>query len=102
MTAPSTPVGPMARQAARLCAAEGFRLYLDQAKRARHEIHTNALPDGTHQIEDAQDFLRKACRVTSSIELDGDEQAAHMLRRIIRDYRRWQVAGGYSRGRVGQ
>lgn len=92
------PPGPMARRAGQLCHLERFRLYLDHAKRARHGIHANALPDGTHQVEDAADFLRTACGVSSSAELDTDKRAAHMLRRIIADYRRWHSAGAARQG----
>lgn len=87
-------VGSMARQAGRLCKAKGFHRYLDQAKRTRHGIHHNALPDGSHQLEDATDFIHKACGVQANSEIDHDEKAAHMLRRIITDYRRWQSARG--------
>jgi len=48
------------------------------------------LPDGTHKEEDAVDFIRTACGVKSRAEIDHEPRAAHMLRRIITNYRRWQ------------
>ena len=89
-TTPKPAGGPLARKAAMLCQAEGFHRYLDQARRARHGIDTNVLPDGTHKEEDAVDFIRTACGVESRADIDHEPRAAHMLRRIITNYRRWQ------------
>ncbi len=89
-TASKPAGGPLARKAAMLCQAEGFHRYLDHARRTRHGIDTHVLPDGTHQEEDAADFIRTACEVKSRAEIDHHPGAAHMLRRIIVNYRRWQ------------
>ena len=87
---PKPAGGPLARKAAMLCQAEGFHRYLDHARRVRHGIDTYVLPDGTHQEEDAVDFIRIACGVESRADIDHQPEAAHMLRRIIVSYRRWQ------------
>ncbi|RKR02610.1 hypothetical protein C7446_2328 [Kushneria sinocarnis] len=82
--------GPLSRRAAVMCAHANFRLYLDQAKRYRYRIESHALPDGTHDENDAAEFIRTACGVTSRAELDHDREAAMMFERIVDDYRAWQ------------
>ena len=86
--------GPQARRAALLCQNARFRLYLDHRRRQVNGLAVSALPDGTHTAEDAADFIRHACGVTTRALLDADhhQEARAMLDRIVADYQRWERA----------
>ena len=82
--------GRQARRAAMLCNDARFRLYLDARRRHRNRMTREQLPDGTHSSDDAADFIRDACGVSSRAALDHDINAEYMFRRIVEDYNRWQ------------
>ncbi len=82
--------GQQARRAALLCQNARFRLYLDHRRRHAHGLSTAQLPDGTHTVEDAADFLRQACGVRSRAEIDHRDTARAMLDRVVADYQRWE------------
>lgn len=86
--------GQQARRAAMLCQNPRFRLYLDHRYRQARDLPEGALPDGTHNEQDAADFIRHACGVTSRALLDADHHqgARAMLGRIMVDYQRWERA----------
>ncbi|MFW6344739.1 MAG: hypothetical protein ACOC0M_00185 [Halomonas sp.] len=86
--------GRLAAQAGMLCGDPGFRLYLDQRRRWRDSLTQAQLPDGTHTAQDAADAIRQACGVKSRAELDHDEMAATMFRRIVSDFGRWKRRTG--------
>ncbi|CAM3308231.1 hypothetical protein [Halomonas lysinitropha] len=94
MTQSETKGGTLARQAAMLCELPVFGLYLDQRRRWRQGLSPAQLPDGTHTPEDAADALRQACGIQSRAELDHNEQAAAMYRRIVADHMRWKRRAG--------
>ena len=90
-----TPKGAtLARQAAMLCELPAFGLYLDQRRRWRQGLSPAQLPDGTHTPADAADALREACGIQSRAELDHDERAAAMYKRIAADFNRWKRRAG--------
>ncbi len=78
--------------AAMLCKRRSFALYLDSARRRKAALTEEQLPDGTHNAEDAADFIRAACGVRSRSEIDGNRNAQEMLTRITKDYSRWAAA----------
>ncbi|MDT0499690.1 MULTISPECIES: hypothetical protein [unclassified Halomonas] len=82
--------GQQARRAAMLCQNPRFRLYLDARRRQAHGLAWSALPDGTHSAQDAADFIRKSCGVTSRAGIDHCDRARGMLDRIVADYQRWE------------
>lgn len=83
--------GTVARQAAMLCQDRAFQLYLDRRRRAKFGIDASALPDGTHNEQDARDWLIAACQIKSRAELDSNP-AAHQTFRIIRNrFNRWRA-----------
>ncbi|RAH37550.1 hypothetical protein [Halomonas sp. SL1] len=86
-----TKGGPLARQAAMLCRDECFRLYLDRRRRHKFALTESQLPDGTHDEQDARDWLCAACGIHSRAELDHDRQAADTFQSIHRRYGRWRV-----------
>ena len=90
--------GRQARRAAMLCNDARFRLYLDARRRHRNGLTLDQLPDGTHSAEDAADFIRDACGVTSRAALDHNAQARQMFVRIVEDYNRWQRRQQQTRG----
>lgn len=79
-----------AQRAAMLGANPRFQLYLDARKRHRHGLTLEQLPDGTHNEEDAADFIRCCCSVESRADIDGDMDAEAWLRRIVADYQAWE------------
>ena len=79
--------GYLARNAALLCQDEQFRLYLDRRRAAKFNLE---IPDGTHTVEDARDFIMAACGINSRAELDHDQNAATVYRQIMHHFRRWQ------------
>jgi hypothetical protein len=83
--------GPIARQAAMLCQDPAFRLYLDRRRRFKHGIPEHLLPDGTHNEQDARDWLCAACRIQSRAELDHNAAAAETLRGVQQHFYRWRA-----------
>jgi hypothetical protein len=83
--------GPLARQAAMLCRDARFRLYLDRRRRHKFGLSEQDLPDGTHNEQDARDWLCAACGIQSRAALDHQEQAATMFRTIRQRYGRWRL-----------
>lgn len=85
-----TKGGRWATRAAMLCRESDFMIYLDHRKRYRLALTIEQLPDGTHTAQDAADALRQACGVASRAELDHNQAATAMFRRIAGDYARWK------------
>ena len=83
--------GPMARQAAMLCQDPAFRLYLDRRRRFKWNMPEHALPDGTHNEQDARDWLCAACRIHSRAELDHRQEAERTFRQIRNRFNRWRA-----------
>lgn len=83
--------GAVARQAAMLCQDATFRLYLDRRRRYKLELTEHQLPDGTHNEQDARDWLIAACQVQSRAELDHNQQAAQTFRVIRNRFNRWRA-----------
>ena len=77
--------GPMARQAAMLCQDPAFRLYLDRRRRYKWNMSERDLPDGTHNEQDARDWLCAACQIDSRFE------AERMFRKIRNRFNRWRA-----------
>lgn len=86
--------GKLARQAAMLCQDSGFRLYLDRRRRAKHNMTEFQLPDGTHNAEDARDWLCAACQIQSRAELDHNPTAAATFHRIQKRFFTWKQQQG--------
>lgn len=85
--------GKLARQAAMLCQDSAFQLYLDRRRRAKHNMTEFQLPDGTHNAEDARDWLCAACQIQSRAELDHNTTAAAMFHRIRQRFLNWKQQG---------
>jgi hypothetical protein len=83
--------GKLARQAAMLCQDAQFQLYLDRRRRAKHGMTESQLPDGTHNTDDARDWLCAACQIQSRVELDHDHRAASMFYAIRKRYQQWRL-----------
>ena len=83
--------GKLARQAAMLCQDRAFQLYLDRRRRAKHGMTEFQLPDGTHNTEDARDWLCVACQIQSRAELDHNYRAANMFHVIRKRYQQWRL-----------
>ena len=82
----------LAQQAGMLCNLPAFGLYLDaRARRDKGLTHEQL---GTHTAEDAADAMRRACGVESRADLDHNEQAAEMFRRIVADFGNWKRRAG--------
>ncbi|WP_110686987.1 hypothetical protein [Salinicola aestuarinus] len=79
-----------ARAAGILCRDASFRLYLDRRARAKFNAD---VPDGTHSDQDASEWIRRACDVTSRAELDTNPQAAATFRLIQNRFNRWKARG---------
>ncbi|MCE8023639.1 hypothetical protein [Billgrantia aerodenitrificans] len=82
--------GRLARQAAMLCQDPAFRLYLDRRRRHKHGLSESQLPDGTHNQDDARDWLCQACCIESRAELDHNPQAAETFEGIRQRYINWR------------
>ncbi|MBW5802026.1 hypothetical protein [Halomonas elongata] len=80
----------LAQQAGMLCNLPVFGLYLDARACRDKGLAPDQLPDGTHNPEDAADAIRRACGVESRADLDRDERAAAMYKRIVADFGRWK------------
>lgn len=88
--------GHLARNAALLCQDGQFRLYLDRRRAAKFNLE---IPDGTHTVEDARDFVIAACGISSRAELDHSQDAASVFQSIMHHYLRWHSR---QRRRAGQ
>ncbi|SDK77476.1 hypothetical protein SAMN05661010_00038 [Modicisalibacter muralis] len=86
-----TKGGPVARAAAMLCQDPAFRLYLDRRRRYKHAMREADLPDGTHNAQDARDWLCAACQVQSRAELDHNPAAAAAFRQIRNRFNSWRA-----------
>jgi len=84
----------LARQAAMLCQDRAFQLYLDRRRRAKHNMTEFQLPDGTHNTEDARDWLCAACQIQSRAELDHNPTAAARFRSIRQCFLKWKQRPG--------
>lgn len=80
--------GNLARRAAMLCQDTEFGLYLD--RRARHKFGAD-VPDGTHNQQDARDFIVQACGIQSRAELDHNRRAAYVFNQIYRRFLRYKA-----------
>lgn len=94
MAANSPKGGQLARQAAMLCQDAQFQLYLDRRRRAKHGMTESQLPDGTHNTDDARDWLCAACQIQSRVELDHHVTAAATFRRIRQRFQVWKQRPG--------
>lgn len=83
--------GRLARAAAMLCQDPVFRLYLDRRRRHKHGLSESQLPDGTHNEQDARDWLCQACGITSRAELDHNAYAAATFKGIRARFGRWRA-----------
>lgn len=83
--------GTVARQAAMLCQDRGFQLYLDRRRRAKFGLAVHDLPDGTHNADDARDWLCAACNIQSRAELDSNPAARQTFRMIRNRFNRWRA-----------
>lgn len=83
--------GTVARQAAMLCQDRAFQLYLDRRRRAKFGLTESDLPDGTHNQEDARDWLCAACNIQSRAELDSNPTARQSFRMIRNRFNRWRA-----------
>ena len=83
--------GAYARQAAMLCQDKAFQLYLDRRRRAKFGLADTELPDGTHNEQDARDWLCAACKITSRAELDSNPAACQTFRMIRNRFNRWRA-----------
>ncbi|WP_355661487.1 hypothetical protein [Halomonas salifodinae] len=54
------------------------------------------LPDGTHNEQDARDWLVAACQVASRAQLDHTPEAAATFRRIRNRFNAWRAKQGRS------
>lgn len=81
----------MARQAAILCQDSEFRLYLDSRQRHKFGLAPDQLPDGTHNAQDARDWLCQACGIESRAQLDHNAQASATLRMIRNRFNHWRA-----------
>lgn len=82
--------GNMARQAAMLCKDPAFHLYLDRRARHKFGIAESTLPDGTHNEQDARDWLVAACKINSRAELDSNQEAARTFRMVRNRVNQWR------------
>lgn len=83
--------GAYARQAAMLCQDKVFQLYLDRRRRVKFQIAERDLPDGTHNEQDARDWLCAACKISSRAKLDSSHQARQTFRMIRNRFNRWRA-----------
>lgn len=86
--------GNVARAAAMLCQDKAFQLYLDRRRRYKQAMSEAQLPDGTHNADDARDWLCAACGIESRAELDHNPTSAGMFRTIQQRFRLWKRRQG--------
>lgn len=87
----------LAQQAGILCNDPSFQLYLDRRRRAKFGMTPEALPDGTHNAEDARDWLVAACKIQSRRELDANVEASRTFRMIRNRFQRWRARANTGR-----
>lgn len=90
MCADQAKGGRWARAAAMLCQDKAFHLYLDRRRRHKQGLSEAQLPDGTHNTDDARDWLCAACKIQSRAELDHDPQALATFRTIRQRVGHWK------------
>lgn len=90
MCAEQAKGGRWARAAAMLCQDKAFQLYLDRRRRHKQGLSEAQLPDGTHNTDDARDWLCAACKIQSRAELDHNPQALATFRAIRQRFGRWK------------
>lgn len=83
--------GSKARQAAKLCQDSAFRIYLDRRRRYKFGLRVEDLPDGTHNEQDARDWICAACGIESRAELDHKPKAWQTFRAIRNRFNRWRA-----------
>lgn len=76
-----------------LCQDRAFQGYLDKRRRHKQGLTEAQLPDGTHNAEDARDWLCAACEIQSRAELDHNPTAAATFRRIRQRFLEWKQQG---------
>jgi len=88
---PTPPKGArLAQKAAMLCQDRAFQLYLDKRRRYKQGMSEAQLPDGTHNADDARDWLCAACGIESRAELDHSAKAAATFRTIQQRFGKWR------------
>lgn len=87
----------LAQQAGILCNDPAFHLYLDRRRRAKFGIAEQDLPDGTHNADDARDWLVAACKIQSRRELDTNVEANRTFRMIRNRFQRWRARANAGR-----
>ncbi|RQW71361.1 hypothetical protein EBB56_09375 [Halomonas sp. YLB-10] len=91
----------MARQAAMLCQDSAFRLYLDRRRRHKFGMTEGTLPDGTHNEQDARDWLCAACGIQSRAELDHSPEAERTFHQIRTRFNHWRTRNRVTNQRTG-
>jgi|TARA_B100000929_G_scaffold101392_1_gene80113 hypothetical protein len=74
-----------------LCQDKVFQLYLDRRRRAKFGLSERELPDGTHNEQDARDWLCAACKINSRAELDSNPAACQTFRVIRNRFNHWRA-----------
>lgn len=69
-----------------LCNDERFRLWLDRRRCAKFNMD---IPDGTHTVEDAREFILRVCEIQSRKELNTSPEAANRFGMVVNHYRKW-------------
>lgn len=84
---PDKPKGGFrAKDCAMLCQNSDFRLYLDRRRAAKFKLD---IPDGTHTDDDSRDFILAACAISSRAELDHNDEAATVYRKVKAHFQQW-------------
>lgn len=73
-----------------LCQDPSFRLYLDRRRRHKYRLTERDLPDGTHNEQDARDWICAACGIQSRAELDQNVAAGGVFQRITQRFQHWK------------
>ncbi|MCE8014100.1 hypothetical protein HOP57_21485 [Halomonas daqingensis] len=73
-----------------LCQDPWFALYLDRRRRYKYGLSERELPDGTHNTQDARDWLVAACGITSRAELDHFPIARQRFLGIRQRFMNWK------------
>lgn len=93
--------GALARAAAVLCKEQSFRLYLDRRRRYKFGLTAKQLPDGTHNEQDAREWLCAACGIHSRAELDHSPEAERTFRQIRSRFSHWRTMNRVTNQRTG-
>lgn len=78
--------GLRARRAVMHCGNPRFCLYLEDRRRHKHGLALEELPDRTHTVDDAAEFIRASWEVERRAEIDHCEEARAMLNRVMSAY----------------